>query len=882
MNKFKTTQSNCQLSIVNCQFKKVFLFVLCMIAISACQEKIVYEYPFQNPDLSLNERVEDLLGRLTVEEKVAQMMNQTPAIERLGIPEYDWWNEALHGVARAGQATVFPQSIAMASTFDEEAILKTFTIVSDEARAKYHNYQKNGEYDRYKGLTFWTPNINIFRDPRWGRGMETYGEDPYLTSRLGVAVVKGLQGDDPNYFKSHACAKHYAVHSGPEWNRHSFDITVSPRDLYLTYLPAFEALVKEGNVQEVMCAYNRYEGDPCCGSNKLLVNILRNDWGYEGLVVSDCGAIDDFYRKNHHETHPDKESATVGAVRAGTDVECGGSYKALIDAVKNGSIKEEELNISLRRLFKGRFELGMFDPDERVPYSSIPYSVVESPEHIAHALDMARKSMVLLKNDKNILPLNKNIKKIAVVGPNAKDSTMLWANYNGFPSHTVTILEGIQKKAPGAEIIFELGCNLTDNMMFQDFIGNFASDGKTGLTAEFFNNTEFEGAPVHKGVVTEVNYNTGGNTQFAPNVNLTDFTARFTGEFESPISGEVFFSLAGNDGFRLFIGDEKVIETWTREYGSRKEYKLAAEKGKKYPIKIEYIQKAGSAELHFMAGIFKPVALAETASKAKEADVIIFVGGLSPRLEGEEMPVLIEGFRGGDRTDMELPKIQRDMLKALKATGKPVIFVVCTGSALALTWEDENIDAILNAWYGGQEAGTAVADILFGDYNPSGKLPVTFYKSITQIPDFEDYTMKGRTYRYMTEKPLYPFGYGLSYTSFDFGNATLSSSEINNNQSVTITIPVANSGKYDGDEIVQVYVKNLNDPEGPLKELKGVGRVSLKAGEKKDVAITLGSKAFNSFNDAKQILEVRPGNYQILYGNSSSDSSLKSADIKIK
>ena len=863
----------------------ILLSVLCVIALCACNEKTAYEYPFQNPDLSTDERVEDLLGRLTIEEKVGQMMNQTPAIERLGIPEYDWWNEALHGVARAGQATVFPQSIAMAATFDEDAILKTFTMVSDEARAKYHYYQKIGEYDRYKGLTFWTPNINIFRDPRWGRGMETYGEDPYLTSRLGLAVVKGLQGDDPDYFKSHACAKHYAVHSGPEWNRHEFDVTVSQRDLYLTYLPAFEVLVKEGNVQEVMCAYNRYEGAPCCGSNKLLVDILRNDWGYKGIIVSDCGAIDDFWRKDErtprHETHPDMESASVDAVRAGTDVECGNSYKSLLDAVKNGNIKEEELNISLRRLFKGRFELGMFDPDERVSYASIPHSVVESPKHIAQAQDMARKSMVLLKN-KNILPLNKNIKKIAVVGPNAKDSTMLWANYNGFPSHTVTILEGIQNKAPDAEIIFEQGCNHTDNMMFQDFISNMSTEGKAGLTAEFFNNTEFEGSPVYKGIVSEVNYNTGGNTQFAPNVNLTNFTARFTGEFESPISGDILFSLAGNDGFRLFINEEKVIETWHSEYGSKKVYTLKAEKGKKYPVKIEYLQITGSAELHFMTGIYKSVTLTETASKAKDADVIIFVGGLSPRLEGEEMPVLIDGFKKGDRTDMEIPKIQRDMLKALKATGKPVIFVVCTGSALALTWEDENLDAILNAWYGGQEAGTAVADILFGDYNPSGKLPLTFYKSIAQIPDFEDYTMKGRTYRYMTEKPLYPFGYGLSYTTFDFEDAKLSSAEISKNQNVTITIPVKNAGKLDGDEIVQVYIKNPNDPDGPVKELKGMRRVSLKAGEKSDVAIALEPKAFYSFNDEKQILEVRPGKYQILYGNSSADSNLKSIEITIR
>ena len=864
----------------------ILLSILCIIALSACKEKIAYEYPFQNPDLSTEKRVNDLLGRFTIEEKVGQMMNQTPAIERLGIPEYDWWNEALHGVARAGQATVFPQSIAMAATFDEDAILKTFTMISDEARAKYHNYQKNGEYDRYKGLTFWTPNINIFRDPRWGRGMETYGEDPYLTSRLGLAVVKGLQGDDPKYFKSHACAKHYAVHSGPEWNRHSFDVTVSQRDLYLTYLPAFEVLVKEGNVQEVMCAYNRYEGEPCCGSNKLLVDILRNTWGYDNIVVSDCGAIDDFWRKDErtprHETHPDRESASVDAVRRGTDVECGGSYKSLLDAVNNGKITEEELDVSLRRLFRGRFELGMFDPDERVPYSSIPYSVVESPKHIAQAQDMARKSMVLLKNDKNILPLNKSIKKIAVVGPNAKDSTMLWANYNGFPSHTVTILEGIQKKVPNAEIIYETGCNHTDNIMFHDFMSYIKSDGKTGLSAEFFNNTEFEGEPVHKGITTEIIYNTGGNTQFAPNVNLTDFTARFTGEFESPISGDVIFTLAGNDGFRLFIGEEKVAESWVNDRGRRREYTLKANKGKKYPIKIEYIQKDGDADLRFTAGNFKSVELTETASKAKDADVIVFVGGLSPRLEGEEMPVLIEGFKRGDRTDMELPKIQRDMLKELKATGKPVIFVVCTGSALALTWEDENLDAILNAWYGGQEAGTAVADILFGDYNPSGKLPVTFYTSIAQIPDFEDYTMKGRTYRYMTENPLYPFGYGLSYTTFDFEDAKLSSSEISKNQNVTITIPVTNTGSKDGDEIVQVYVKNTNDPEGPIKELKGVSRVSLKAGEKGNVAITLEPKAFYSFNDSKQILEVRPGKYQILYGNSSADNNLKSTEITIK
>lgn len=866
--------------------RNFILFSVLCFSVIACNEKNAYEYPFQNPDLSVEERVDDLLGRLTVEEKVGQMMNQTPAIERLGIPEYDWWNEALHGVARAGRATVFPQSIAMAATFDEDALLRTFTMVSDEARAKYHRYRRDGEYDRYKGLTFWTPNINIFRDPRWGRGMETYGEDPYLTSRLGLAVVRGLQGDDPKYFKTHACAKHYAVHSGPEWNRHEFDVTVSPSDLYLTYLPAFETLVREGNVQEVMCAYNRYEGKPCCASGKLLVDILRNDWEYERIILSDCGAINDFWQKDpntpRHETHPDRESASVDAVRTGTDLECGGSYKVFVDAVKNGTIKEEELDVSLRRLFRGRFELGMFDPDDRVPYASIPYSVVESPEHVAQALEMARKSMVLLKNGRGVLPLSKNIKKIAVTGPNANDSTMLWANYNGFPTHTVTILEGIREKIPDAEVIYETGCNHTDNILFNDLSGHLTSGGQTGLNAEFFNNTEFEGDPVYRGVTADIHYSTGGNTQFAPNVNLTNFTARFTADFKSPLSSDVTFSLSGNDGYRLLIGNDTVIKLWTNEYGRKNTYTLKAEKGRKYPLTIEYLQKAGDADLDFEIGFYKPADLSATVAKVKDADVIIFAGGLSPRLEGEEMPVLIDGFKKGDRTNIDLPQIQRDMLKALKETGKPVIFVVCTGSALALTWEDEQVDAILNAWYGGQTAGTAVADILFGDCNPSGKLPVTFYASTAQLPDFENYEMAGRTYRYMTETPLYPFGYGLSYTTFTFGEATLSFSEITNDRNVTLTIPIKNTGDTDGEEVVQVYVKNPNDPAGPLKALKGFCRIPVKAGGMEEAVITLEPKAFHSFNDAKQTLEVRPGKYEILYGNSSADKDLHRIELMIK
>ena len=858
---------------------------LALLLLSACGSDKP-KYPFQDPDLPVEQRVDNLLSLLTPEEKVGQMMNTTPAIERLGIPPYDWWNEALHGVARAGRATVFPQAIALAATFDDQEVLRTFTMVSDEARAKYHQYQKDKEYDRYKGLTFWTPNINIFRDPRWGRGMETYGEDPYLTERMGVAVTKGLQGDDPQYFKTHACAKHYAVHSGPEWNRHEFDVTVTPRDLYETYLPAFEALVKEANVQEVMCAYNRYEGKPCCSSDKLLIDILRNSWGYQHIILSDCGAINDFWERDpntpRHETHPDAASASVDAVLSGTDLECGNSYNALIEALKAGKIQEEQLDKSLRRLLKGRFELGMFDPDERVPFSKIPYSVVESPEHVDQALNMARKSIVLLKNQNNLLPLSKEIKKIAVVGPNAADSTMLWANYNGFPTHTTTILEGIREKVPNAEVIYELGCNHAADYVMTDLGGHITSAAGEGFASEFFNNTEFKGEPAYKGLARELHYTTGGNTQFAPNVNLTDFTARFTGEFTSPVDGTIELELSGNDGIRLYVADEKVIDVWGNEYGASKTYLLKAKKGEKYPIKIEYMQRLGSADLNFSIGVPTPVDYRGTADKVKDADVILFVGGISPRLEGEEMPVDAEGFRKGDRTNIELPTVQKKMIQALVATGKPVVYIVCTGSALALNWENEHVDAIVNAWYSGQQGGKAVADVLFGDYNPAGRLPITFYKSVEQLPDFLDYSMKGRTYRYMTQTPLYPFGYGLSYTTFAYENARLSKDRISTDEPVTLSFDVTNTGKRDGDEVAQIYIKNPNDPNGPIKALKAFKRVHVKAGESQSLSVTLASKAFQSFNDNTQTMEVRPGNYQILYGGSSADNDLQRINIIIE
>ncbi len=725
--------------------KTILILVFAMLSFIGDGQQQIQELPFRNTSLSIEKRVDDLLGRLTLEEKVSQMMNDSKAIERLGIPQYEWWNEALHGVARAGLATVFPQAIGLAATFDETSVYETFSVVSDEARAKWHAYQKNKEYDRYKGLTFWTPNINIFRDPRWGRGMETYGEDPFLTSKMGLAVVKGLQGNDPQYFKTFACAKHFAVHSGPEWNRHSYNAEVSPRDLRQTYLPAFETLVKEGNVQQVMCAYNSFDGKPCCGSDALVVNILRNEWGYKGILLSDCGAIDDFFVKDlktrRHETHPDAASASSDAVLHGTDLECGRSYRSLVDAVKKGLIKESDLDISLRRLLRGRFELGLFDPDSKVAWTKIPYSVVDCQKHKDMALKMARESMVLLKNKNHILPLNKDIKTIAVVGPNANDSTMLWANYNGFPSKTITILQGIRNKATHSKIIYEKGC---------DHVGDV-------------------------------------------NLNKQDITV----------------------------------------------------------------------------------------SKVKEADLIIFVGGISPRLEGEEMPVAYEGFKGGDRTNIELPNVQKEMIKALKATGKPIVYVVCTGSALALNWEQENVNAIVNAWYGGQAAGTAVADILFGDYNPAGRLPVTFYKSIDQVPDFEDYSMKGRTYRYMTKEPLYPFGFGLSYTNFDYKTASLSKPIIGKDEKVTLSVEVKNGGKRGGDEVIQVYLRNPNDPGAPIKALIGFKRVSLKAGESQKVGFVLEPKMFYSFNDNTQKQEVLAGKYELMYGGSSADNSLHKIELTI-
>ncbi|MDR2026019.1 MAG: glycoside hydrolase family 3 C-terminal domain-containing protein, partial [Prevotellaceae bacterium] len=849
---------------------RIFIAVLLSVfMLSGCGSD---RYPYQDKSLSFDKRAEDLLSRLTLEEKVSLMTNKSAAVERLGIPPYDWWNEALHGIARAGKATVFPQSIGLAATFDDNAVYEMFDIVSDEARAKHHEFKRNNELRRYRGLTFWTPNINIFRDPRWGRGMETYGEDPYLTSRIGVAAVRGLQGDTAaKYSKAHACAKHYAVHSGPEWNRHSFDAkNISKRDLLETYLPAFKALVTEAKVKEVMCAYNRFEGEPCCGSNTLLMDILRNEWGYDNVVVSDCGAIDDFFREGRHGTHESAEKASADAVIAGTDLECGGAYRSLVNACKAGDITEKQIDAAVFRLLRARFQLGMFDNDEDVSWASTPYSIVESEEHKAKALEMARKSIVLLSNRNRTLPLSKNLKKVAVIGPNANDSVMLWANYSGTPTRTVTILQGIQAKLPEGAVIYEKGCNLADDKVFHSQFDKCEHEGKQGFKSTFWNTADFSGeVAATLQVVQPFKFSTGGNTVFTAGVNLNNFSARFESTYTASETGELFFQISGSDGYRLTVNGTKALERWGQANKSYTDTHAAkVKKGQKYTIAIEFFKAdTGNASLNFDFGYMKQVDYEALARNVKDADAIIFVGGISRYLEGEEMNVNYPGFKGGDRTNIDLPQVQVNVLKTLAKLNKPLVFVICTGSAFALTREAELTGAMVNAWYGGQQGGTAVADVLFGDYNPAGRLPLTFYASSDQLPDFEDYNVAtGRTYRYFKGAPLYPFGHGLSYTTFEYGAAKLGKNSIGRNESVSLNFDLKNTGELDGDEVIQIYIRNLQDAEGPIKSLRAFKRINIAAAATEAVSIQLTPKAFEFFDPQTDSMTVKPGVYEILYG----------------
>ena len=816
----------------------------------------------------VEKRVDDLVSRMTLEEKVSQMVNSAKAIPRLQIPEYDWWNECLHGVARAGTATVFPQAISLASSWDTDMMRNVADVISTEARAKNNEFLRKGERDIYKGLTFWSPNINIFRDPRWGRGQETYGEDPYLTARMGVSFVKGLQGDDPKYFKVISTPKHYAVHSGPEPDRHTFNAIIDNHDLYDTYLPAFEACITEAGAFSVMCAYNRFMGDACCGSPKLLRVILREKWGFKGYVVSDCGAINDIFE--NHKVVKTAPEAAAKAVKSGTDLECGSVYtSALLDAVKQGLITEDEIAVSVKRLFTARFRLGMFDPPEIVKYAKIPISENDSPEHRALALRAAHEAIVLLKNSNNTLPIKKEVKRIAVIGPNADNHLTLLGNYNGTPSKSVTPLQGIKNRSGvSIEVKYEAGCDVIDA---GGIIKNLSSDlasvgGEAGLKAEFFKNTELSGEPflVRRDELKSPDWFYGTQVpSFSGSLDI--FSIRWSGVITAPATGIFDFMVKSDGGFRVSVGDSAIFQEWTNHDLTTKEHHAVLEQGKTYRFVFEFSRKSHWPQLSVQWKLLNSDHGRRAVELAKNSDLVIFVGGITPQLEGEEMQVNYEGFKGGDRTNLNLPVVQEELLKELRATGTPVVLVLMSCSALAVNWENENLPAIVQLWYPGEEGGTALADVLFGDYNPAGRLPVTFYKSVDQLPPFEDYNMKGRTYRYFDGEPLFAFGYGLSYTKFSYHDLIVPS-EIRTGDSTTISVEVQNTGTLPGDEVVEVYVKNVSTAVSvPIHSLQGFRRIHLDAGEKRTVRFTLMPKQLAVINaDAKR--EVDAGDFEIGVG----------------
>ena len=861
--------------------KVVLLFLSASLSVCMWAQTL----PYQNPNLSSEERANDLISRLTLSEKAALMCDESDAIPRLGIKKFNWWSEALHGLANNDSVTVFPEPIGMAASFDDALVYRVFRAASDETRAKYNEAKRRGQDNkRFLSLSVWTPNVNIFRDPRWGRGQETYGEDPYLTSRMGVSVVKGLQGPaDAKYRELLACGKHFAVHSGPEWSRHSINLNnIDPRDLYETYLPAFKALVQDADVREIMCAYQRLDDEPCCGNTRLLQNILRDDWGFKYMVVSDCGAISDFYRS--HNVSSDAVHAAAKGVLAGTDVECGYGYafKKLPDAVSNGLVTEQEINKHLLRVLAGRFELGEMDDDALVPWSKIPLSVISSDDHKTLAIDMAHESMTLLQNKNNILPLSKSVQEIAVVGPNADDAPLMWGNYNGTPYHTVTILDGIRSKLSAKKIVYDKGCDLVENAVTVTAIGECSFDGKPGIKATYWNNRESKGEiAATEQIVHPLKLTTFGQHEFSTGVHLENFSAKYETIYKPSQSGEIAFRLEACGAFVLMVNGDTLSRVFMwRPLPKRVGYKV--EKGKEYKIEAHFTQiQNWTASLTMDFGKEVPVQYDALIEKLKGVDVVVFAGGISAQLEGEQMPIELPGFKGGDRTDIELPEVQRNCLKALKQAGKNVVFINCSGSAIGLVPETESCDAILQAWYSGESGGQAIADVLFGDYNPAGKLPITFYKNIQQLPDFENYSMTGRTYRFMSD-PLFPFGFGLSYTTFSIGNAEISKTEIKRGDVVQLTIPVTNTGKRDGTEIVQVYVHKANDADGPLKTLRGFQRVHISAGETAKANITLPHSSFEFFDRSRHQLAVTAGVYEVLYGSSSNVNDLKSIKVTIE
>jgi beta-glucosidase len=798
---------------------------------------------FRNPSLPIAERVDDLVSRMTLQEKVEQMMHAAPAIPRLGIPAYNWWSEGLHGVANTGYATVFPQAIGMAASFDPELLHTEAGVIATEFRAKYNEeLREKGYSDWFHGLTVWSPNINIFRDPRWGRGQETYGEDPFLTAQMGVAFVTGLQGDNQKSLQALSTPKHFAVHSGPESTRHVADVQISNHDLEDTYLPAFRATVLAG-AGSVMCAYNSIDGKPACAQPMLLQEHLRHDWGFHGYVVSDCGAAGDIFRNHHYaETMPE---GMADAVKAGMDIICTWPVQqvkmesdAVLAAVQQGLLPEADINRSVRRLFTARMELGMFDPPSMVPYSTISISQNDTGRNRELALTAARETLVLLKNEDNLLPLGTRYKNIAVIGPNADSLNSLVGNYNGTPSHPVTVLAGIRKRFAASNVFYAQGSSLIGQPLAPvpaKFLKN--NSGAEGFSAEYFQGHELHGAPVFKRTDEGVNFEWQDGV--APNLK-SDFSVRWTGTLIPPTTGDYEIGFSGTGNFRFWFADQLVGEFFFAGTGRTATKTLRLEAGHAYQVKIEQSQMASAGHARFVW--HEPGAKKDYTDAVRKADVIVAILGLSSELEGEEMPIDVPGFRGGDRTTIDLPQVQCDLLEDLVASGKPVVLVLMNGSALAVNWANGHVPAILEAWYPGEEGGTAVAEALAGDFSPSGKLPVTFYKSVDQLPPFADYDMKGRTYRYFTGEPLYPFGYGLSYTRFAFSNLTFGKNTLGATDDLTATVDVENTGKMAGDEVVELYLAHPGVDGAPIRWLAGMRRVNMKPGETKSVAIQIPNR----------------------------------------
>lgn len=825
--------------------KCIIFFLLSILNLTTSAQDYL-SFPMWNPKLPMQERVADLVNRLTLEEKVAQMLNAAPAIPRLGIPAYNWWNEVLHGVARTPfKTTVFPQAIGMAATWNTESLQKMAFYAALEGRVIYNKAMRLKRNDeRYVGLTYWTPNINIFRDPRWGRGQETYGEDPYLTAKLGSAFVKGLQGNDSKFLLAAACAKHFAVHSGPEISRHSDNYTTDKYDLWDTYLPAFKELVVNAKVAGVMCAYNAYMGQPCCANDVLLTDILRSQWKFSGYVTSDCWALDDFFR--FHKTHPNAVAAASDAIIHGTDLECGNTvYSKLTEAVSKKNIPISAIDESVKRLFTIRYRLGLFDPPSMVPYASVPDSILESKTHSAHALAMAQQSIVLLKNEASILPLSKKLHTIAVVGPNADNRIAVLGNYNGIPSTIKTLLDGIREKLePNTKIIYEQAINFTnDSLFFPDSTHSmYRYNNEAGILSEYFNNETLSGNPVYQSVIHQLHFNWPEGDRPFPSVNPFHFSARYTSFLQSEKPVTYTWQVDADEGYRVLLNDSLVLDAWGRNRWGIKYFTLKMQPGIKYKLVVEYWQNEGDAHVRLQTGKHQKTNFDSLAKRLSVADAIIFAGGISPQLEGEQMPVKIPGFSGGDRTSIALPAIQTTCLQKLQSTGKPLIFVMMTGSAIAIPWEAQYVPAIINGWYGGQSAGTALADVIFGDYNPAGRLPVTFYKSDSDLLSFKDYSMEGRTYRYFRGVPLFPFGYGLSYTKFTYGSLQIPK-QLTKDKPCSISVMVTNAGRRDGEEVIQLYVKHtVNDNRTPIQALKGFTRIALKRGETKRVQFTLTSE----------------------------------------